>query len=96
MLHYDRIDISKAIDPAKSKNSKECMICYHWFFNCRFEFQDSVCNGCHDLITLSDNISYIAIITVKNVDYRCIIHNISKSEVINILKNSVLEGRGYI
>ena len=29
-------------------------------------------------------------------DYRCIIHNISKSEVINLLKASVLEDRGYI
>ena len=34
---------------------------------------------------LSVHISYIAIITVKNVDYRCIIRNISKPEVINLL-----------
>ena len=45
---------------------------------------------------LSVSISDIAIITVKVVDYRCIIHNISKSEAINLLKNSVLENRGYI
>ena len=37
------------------------------------------------------NISNIAIITVKNVDYCCIIHNISKSEAINLLENSVFE-----
>ena len=42
---------------------------------------------------LSVNKTDIAIITVKNVDYRCIIHNISKSEAINLLKNSVLENR---
>ena len=42
------------------------------------------------------NISDIAIITVKNVDYRCIIHNISKSEAVNLLENSVLEDCGYI
>ena len=35
---------------------------------------------------LSANISDIAIITIKNVDYRCIIHNISKFESINLLK----------
>ena len=29
-------------------------------------------------------------ITVKNVDYRCIIHNISKYEAINLLSNSIL------
>ena len=72
------------------------MICHYWFFNHGFKFQDSVCNGCHDLTMLSVNISDIAIITVKNVDYRCIIHNISKSEAINLLENSVLEDCGYI
>ena len=73
----------------------------YWFFNHRFQFQDSVCNDCHDLTnvchdltTLSLNRSDIAIITVKNVDYRCIIHNIIKSEAINLLENSVLEDRG--
>ena len=59
------------------------------------KFQDSVCNGCHNLTMLSVNISNIAIITAKNVDYCCIIHNISKSEATNLLKNSVLDDRGY-
>ena len=46
--------------------------------------------------TLSVNISDIAIITVKNIDYRRIIHTIRKPEAINLLKNTVLENRGYI
>ena len=70
MLYYDRIDISEGTDLAKSNNIKECMICHYCFFNHVFEFQDSVCNGCHDLIMLCLNISDIAIITVKNFDYR--------------------------
>ena len=81
---------------AWSNNSKECMICHYWIFNHGFKFQDSARNGCHDLKTLSVNISDIASITVKNVDYCGIIHNISKFEAINLLKNSVLEDRGYI
>ena len=96
MLCYDRIDISEGIDLTKSYNSKACMICHYWFLNHGFNFQNYVCNGCHDLTTLSVKISDIAIITVKNVDYRCIIYNITKSEAINLLKNSVLEDRGYI
>ena len=84
MLYYDRMDISEGIDLAKSNNSKECTICHHWFFNHGFNFQDYVCNGCHDLAMLSVNISDITIITVKNVYYRCIIHNISRSEAINL------------
>ena len=94
MLYYDRIDISEGINLAKSNNSKECMICHYWIFNHGFNFQDHVRNGCHDLTMLSVNISNIAIITVKNVDYRCIIHNISKSEAINLSKNSILEDCG--
>ena len=70
------------------------MIYYYWFFNHGFEFQDSVSNGCHDLTMVSVNISNIAIITVKNVDYRCIIHSISKSEANNVFKNSVFEDCG--
>ena len=31
MLYYDKIDISEGIDPAKSNNSKECMVCHYWF-----------------------------------------------------------------
>ena len=96
MLDYDRIDISEEIDSTKSNRSKECMICHYWLFNHGFEFQDSVCNSCHDLTILCLNIIDITIITVTNVDYRCIIHNISKSEAIDLLENSFLEDRGYI
>ena len=42
------------------------------------------------------NISYITIVTVKNIDYCCIIHKISKSEAINLLENSVVENCRYI
>ena len=96
MLYYDRIDISKGIDPTKSNRSKECMICNYSFFNHEFKFQDSVCDECHDLVMLSLNVRNIVIITVKNVDYHCIIHSISKSEAINLLESSVLEDCGYI
>ena len=35
----------------------------------------------------SINISNIAILKIKNVDYRCIITGISKSEAIKLLQN---------
>ena len=72
------------------------MICHYWFFNHGFKLQDSVRNGCHVFTMLSVNISDITIITIKNVDYRCIINNSSKSEAISLLENPVLEGFGYI
>ena len=86
MPHYDKTDISEGINLTKSNNSKECMISHYWFFNHGFKFQDSVCNGCRGLSMLRLNISDIAIITVKSVDYRRIIHNITKSEAIILLK----------
>ena len=96
MLYYNRIDINEGINPVKSNRSKKYMICHYWFFNHAFKFQDSVCNGCHDLTILCLNISNIAIIIVENVDYRCIIHNISKSEATDLLEKSVLEDYAYI
>ena len=63
----------------------------HSFLNHGFEFQDYVCNEYHDLIMLCLNVSDTAIIAIKDVDYRCIIHNNSKSEAIHLLENSVLE-----
>ena len=65
-------------------------------FNHTFRFQDSVRNGCLDLTMLSVNISDIAIITIKNIDYCCIVHNIGKSEATNLFKNPALEDCGYI
>ena len=97
MLYCDRIDINEGSDPTKSNRSKECMICHYWFFNHGFKFQDSVCSVCYDLTIFSLNlISDIAIITVKNVDYRCIIHNINKSEAINLSKTLIYQDCGYI
>ena len=70
------------------------MIFYYFSFNHGFKFHNSVCNGRHDLTMLTGNISDIAIIAIKNIDYCCIIPNI-RSAAINFLKNSVLENRGY-
>ena len=96
MLYCDRIDLTEGTDPAKSNNGRECMVCQYWYFNPGFKFQSIVCNGCHDLKILCLNISDIAIITVKNVDYRCIINHISKSEAIHLLRNCVQDDRRYI
>ena len=74
------------------------MICHYGIFNRGLELQDSICNGFLDFtsVNISVSISDIAIITIKNVDYHCTIHNISKSEETNLLENSVIEYRGCI
>ena len=67
------------------------MLCYD-----RIDTSVVMSNGCHDLTMLSVNISDIAIITIENVDYQCIIHNISKCEAIILLKHFLLEHCGYM
>ena len=67
------------------------MISHNWFFDYGFKFQDSACNGCHNLTFFCRILSDIAVITVKNVNWRCIINDIDKSEAINLLENSVLK-----
>ena len=73
------------------KNAWFVTIC---FFNHGFKLQNFVCYRCHALMMLRFNLSDIGIITVKNVNYRCIIYDISKSETIRLLENSVLDDRG--
>ena len=66
MLYYDRIDVSKGIDVNRTSNSKECNICYYWYFlNKSFKFQPNAYNRCHDLVMMSSNLSDIAILNIK-------------------------------
>ena len=63
----------------------------------RTKSNESISRFCMQWLSwLNVNINNITIITNKNVDYRYIIHKISKSEAINLSKNSVLEGRWHI
>ena len=95
-LFEDRIDISERTDLTKNNKSKECIICHYLFFNIGFKFQCSVCNCCHVVMTLRVSISRIAIITIKNLGYRCIVNNISISEAIKLLESAVLKNHWYI
>ena len=72
------------------------MIFHYWFLNNGFKFQDYVCNSCHDTTMLYLSISNISIVTVKGVDYRCVIHDINKYKAIRLLKNVALNDFGYI
>ena len=42
------------------------------------------------------NLSDIDIISVKGVDYRCIIHEVSKSEAAHLFENSICDDCEYI
>ena len=65
MLYYDRFEISEGIDINKTSASKECIICYYWYFlNRGFNFQPYVCNK-YDLFMMSMNLSVLLFQTLK-------------------------------
>ena len=97
MLQYERIDVSKGIDINKTSMSKECMLCHYWFFkNVGFTFEEHVCNGCHDLLTMAYSLENIAILSAKGATFRCVLWGISRNEGLRRLKNSVLENKGVL
>ena len=92
MLYYDRINVSEGIDVDIDVDidveSKQCDICRYWhFIKKEFKSQPNVCNRCHDLLMMSIDLSDIAILNIKDADYRYIISGISKSEAINFMEN---------
>ena len=98
MTYYDRIHISEGIGVNKTSKSKECDICNYWYISKKgFKFSTYVWNRCHDLLTMPMNHSNIAILNIKSADYHCIIIEISKSEVRNVLQNvGLTEKRGTL
>ena len=92
MLQCERINVSEGIDINKTSASKECMLCHNWHFkDVGFKFEPHACDKCHDVLMIVYELKDIAILNVKGVDYRCILSDISKNEVVIILNNSVLE-----
>ena len=86
MLIYNRINVSDRVDVNKTRKSRECDICQYWYsLDKGFKFQPDVCNGCHDVLMMSMNLSNIAILNIHSADYRCIISGISKKETIKLM-----------
>ena len=62
MVYFDGMDVSEGIGVNKTNASKECDICYYWyFFSKGFKFQPNVCSRCHDLLMMSMNLCGIAV-----------------------------------
>ena len=88
MLEYDRIDISEGIDMNKTSASKECDICYYWYFlNKNIRYEAFLCNGCHDLIQKSPSFDDVAIVSIKGNYYRIHFLYMSKDVILNRAKD---------
>ena len=58
-----------------------------------FKFEEHVCNGCHDLLTMAYSLKNIAILSAKGATFRCVLMGISKNEGWKRLNNSVTYDR---
>ena len=73
------------------------MICHYWYFKgIGYKCEPQVCNGCHDLQMVVYDLKDFMVLNVKCVDYRCYVFNMSKSDAINLLNNSVLDNKGVL
>ena len=97
MLQYKRIDASEVIDIKKTSGSKECELCHYWFFrDVWFKFEEHICDGCRDSLTITYSLENIAILSAKGATFRCILWGISRNEGLRRLNNSVLEDKGVL
>ena len=95
MLQYKKIDTSERIDVNKTSLSKKCELCHYCFFkDVGFKFEEHVCNGCHDLLTMAYSLENIAILSAKGAAFRCTLWDISINEGLRRLNNSGLEDTG--
>ena len=90
MLGHQKIDVSELIDQIKASASKECELCHYWFFkDVEFKCEKHVYNRYHDLLTMFPSLKNIVILSGKEASFRCGSMQISKSEVLERLNNSV-------
>ena len=98
MLEYDRNDISEGIDVNKTSASKEWDICHYWYFkDIGFQYEQYLCNGCHDLMRKAMSFNNVAIVYVKGNDYRIHFWYMSKDDAINMMNSSnLVDKRGAL
>ena len=74
MLQYEKTDVSEGIDTNKTNASKECMLCYIWYFkDIGYKFEVHVCNKCHNVFMTAYELKNIAIslqkVTITDLFY---------------------------
>ena len=97
MLQYQKIDASEGIDVYKTSASEECEFWHYCFFkDVGFKFEEHVCNGYHDLLTMVYSLKNIAILSAKGATFRYLLMGTSKNEELKKLNNSVAYDRGVL
>ena len=91
MLQCERVDISEGINIDTTNASKECKICYYWYFkDIGFKYESYLCNGCHGFMQKAISFNDIAVIYGKGSACRISFWYMSKYDTISIMNNSNL------
>ena len=73
------------------------MNCYYWYvLDNNYTYEPEEWYACHDTSMMAYELENISILNIKDVDYRRIIWNISKSEAVNKMNYSTLENQGSL
>ena len=62
----------------KNKEGLKCMVCNHYDFKDKSDYQPYACNDCHDFSMTVMDLSDFFVLTIKGNDYRVYISNIDK------------------
>ena len=100
MIEYKRIDISDGIDISKTNQSKECILCYYWYFlDKNFSYGPYLCDGCYNMTQKSTDSKNIDIVYAKENAYRIHFWHMSKHKckhkrkAIRLMTNSSLNDK---
>ena len=97
ILEYERNNIPEGIDVNKASASKKCDICHYWYFkDIGFKYEPYLCNGFHGLMQKAMSFNDVAIISIKEGDYRIHFWYMSKNNATNIMKNNNLNEKNEL
>ena len=101
IIQYEKIYVSEEIDTNKTSASKECTLCYYWYFKVQIyklwlQIWTAYINKCRDVLMSAYELKNIAALTGKGADGRFISWGISKNEAVNISNNSLLEDKAVL
>ena len=81
MISYD-----KSTGYNKNKEGVNCMVCNHYYFKDKFDYQPYVFNDCHDFSMTVMDLSDFFVLNIKSVDYRVYISGFDKKRSIDYFK----------
>ena len=61
-----------------------------------YEYEQYVCDGCHDLSMMVYDLDDFVVLNIKDVDYRSFVCNMSKNNAIKLLNNSALDNKDIL